>query len=190
MERYREILDFWFRPGAGPELWFGADAATDRVVRERFAGDLADAVAGKLDSWEGSPGSALALVVLLDQFSMQLHRRQRQGYEQSALALPVAERAIARGFDRQLDCTRRGFFYMPFMHVEDLAHQERGVQLFSKLVQECGPGEQEANTGFLKYARLHRDIVAHYGRFPGRNAAYGRESTYAERVYLDEGGYF
>src|SRR5690242_3461036 len=74
MERWREVLDFWFGPGAGPQLWFGGAPATDREIRGRFSGLLADAVAGKLAGWEDSPGSTVALVVVLDQFSLQLHR--------------------------------------------------------------------------------------------------------------------
>lgn len=187
MERYREILDFWLGPTAGPDLWFGADAATDREVARRFGSDLTEAVAGTLGSWEATPESTLALVVLLDQFSLQLHRKQRLGYEHSALALPIAERALAKGFDRQLACDPRGFLYMPFMHAEDLAHQERSVGLFSQLARDCPPGSV---AGFLKSALDHRDIVKRYGRFPGRNACYGRSSTPEEQAYLDSGGYF
>ncbi|HEX4300083.1 MAG TPA: DUF924 family protein [Gammaproteobacteria bacterium] len=188
MERYRAILDFWFGPGSGAKLWFGADAATDRKVRERFSGDLADAVAGKLVDWEESPQSTVALVVLLDQFSLQLHRKQRQGYEESALALAVAERAIAKGFDRQLSCAERGFLYMPFMHAEDPALQEKSVELFSNLAKASR--DRPAVDGFLKAAKGHWEVVRRYGRFPGRNQAYGRTSTSEEQEYLDRGGHF
>ena len=188
MERWREILDFWFGPKAGPRLWFGGAAATDREIRERFSGLLAEAVAGKLAGWEGSPESTVALVVLLDQFSLQLHRKQRQGYEGSRLALAVSQRAIAKGFDRQLECAMRGFLYMPFMHAEDPALQERSVLLFSALARQFG--DELSIGGFLKSAIEHRDVVRKYGRFPGRNRAYGRVNTAGEQVYLDEGGHF
>jgi uncharacterized protein (DUF924 family) len=191
MERYREILDFWFGPDAGPGMWFGGGEALDHEVHDRFSQDLAEAVAGHLRAWEDSPESTVALVVLLDQFSLQLHRKRKRGYEQAALALPIAERAIAKGADRQLPCAQRGFLYMPFMHAEDRALQERSVELFSKLAQECGGGpDREAVEGFEKFSKLHRDIVAKYGRFPGRNACYGRANTPAEQEYLDKGGYF
>src|ERR1041384_392437 len=110
MERWREILDFWFGPGS-PGIWFSGSEAVDRVVHDRFSQDLAEAVAGNLESWEGAPESTFALVVLLDQFSLQLHRKRKRGYEQAALALPVAERAIARGFDRQGGRAQRGLLY-------------------------------------------------------------------------------
>jgi uncharacterized protein (DUF924 family) len=188
MQRQREVLGYWFGPKAGPGLWFGADTATDREVARRFSGDLAEAVAGRLADWQATPDGALALVVLLDQFSLQLHRKQRQGYEHSALALPIAERAIARGLDRRLGCEQRGFLYMPFMHAEDLALQERSVALFTRLSQDCPPSP--SIQGFLRSAREHHHIVSKYGRFPGRNACYGRQATPAEQAYLDQGGYF
>lgn len=188
MSHYRDILDFWFGPGSGPQMWFGGDPAVDRAVRERFGGDLEAAVAGRLSAWEDAPESTLALVVLLDQFSLQLHRKQRQGYEQSAMAIPVSQRAIARGFDRHFGCAQRGFLYMPFMHAEDVALQERSVELFTSLANEFN--DTLAVEGFLRSAREHRDIVKRYGRFPGRNRAYGRASTPAEQQYLERGGYF
>jgi uncharacterized protein (DUF924 family) len=188
MERYREILAFWFGPGSDAKLWFGGDETTDRAVRERFSADVADAAAGRLSAWEDSPESTVALVVLLDQFSLQLHRKQRQGYEQAALALPIAERALAKGFDRRLGCEKRGFLYMPFMHAEDLGLQERSVTLFAALAAECGG--RAAMTGFLQSAEQHRQVVRKYGRFPGRNKAYGRAATAEEQVYLDRGGHF
>lgn len=190
MERWREILDFWFGPGAGPQLWFGGYQGTDREVRERFSGDLAHAVAAKLQDWEEAPESTAALVLLLDQFSMQLHRKEEQGYRQSALAIPIAERAIAKGFDRQLGCAERGFLYMPFMHAENLAFQEKSVALYSRLAAECGHANHPFVAGFLGSAKGHRDVVRKYGRFPGRNKAYGRSNSAAEQDYLDRGGHF
>lgn len=40
----------------------------------------------------------------------------------------------------------------------------------------------------LDFAREHRDALIRFGRFLGRNATFGRESTAEERVWLDEGG--
>jgi uncharacterized protein (DUF924 family) len=188
MERWREVLDFWFAPGADAGFWFGGDPAVDSAVRERFSGLLADALAGKLASWEDSPASTLALVVVLDQFSLQLHRRQREGYAGSTLALAVSQRALAKGFDRQLGRDPRGFLYMPFMHAEDRALQERSVELFSGLAREYA--DAMSVDGFLRSAVAHRDVIRKYGRFPGRNRTYGRTNTLAEQEYLDGGGHF
>lgn len=190
MKPYQEILDYWFGPEAGPELWFGADEAADREVRERFSALLDDAVAGKLASWEDMHESCVALVILLDQFSLQLYREEKRSYEQAALALPIAQRAIARGFDAKIGFFPRAFLYMPFMHAEDLGLQERGVELFSQLARDASPEQKESAEGFLEFAKIHRDVVKQYGRFPGRNACYGRASSPAELKYLEEGGEF
>jgi uncharacterized protein (DUF924 family) len=190
MGRYQDILNFWFGPDSGSELWFGGDEETDREVRERFSNDLEDAVAGSLDSWEDDSESCVALIVLLDQFSLQLFREQRKSYEQSAMAIPIALKAIERGYEKKLDFAKRAFLYMPFMHAENLELQEKGVSLFELLSKEASPENKASAEGFLKFAKLHRDVVKRYGRFPGRNEAYGRKNTPEEQKYLDEGGYF
>jgi uncharacterized protein (DUF924 family) len=190
MERFEAILDYWFGPKSGSKLWFGGDEATDREVREKFSKDLDDAVAGRLEDWESHPESAVALVVLLDQFSLQLYREQKKSYDQSAMAIPIADRAIERGFDKKVSFAKRAFLYMPYMHAENLVLQEKGVELFSQLAKECGPTDGKSAEGFLKFAKLHRDVIKKYGRFPGRNECYGRPSTPEEQKYLDEGGYF
>ena len=128
--------------------------------------------------------------VLLDQFSLQLYRDQRVGYDWAALAVPVAERALQKGFDRRVSFAQRAFFYMPFMHAENLELQEKGVTLFSVLVTECAPEHREAAESFLSFSRLHRDVVAKFGRFPGRNECYGRRNSIEEETYLEEGGHF
>lgn len=188
--RYQEILDFWFSPQADRKLWFGADEATDRLVREKFLIDLDDAVAGKFKAWEDKPESAIALIVLLDQFSLQLYREEKRSYEQSALAIPIAERAIERGFEEQLTTSQKCFLYMPFMHAENLKLQNKGVDLFSKLLEKAPSKEKKMVRDFLKFAKIHRDIVKEYGRFPGRNECYGRKNTPEEEVYIKNGGYF
>lgn len=188
--RYQKILHYWFGPTSGSKLWFGGDESIDAEIREKFSGDLEDAASGKLKNWEDTPESCIALVVLLDQFSLQLFREQSKSYDQSAMAVPIAERAIGRGFDKKLSFAKRAFLYMPFMHAEDLKLQEKGVELFSQLVDECAPENRKQAEGFLKFAKVHRDVVRQYGRFPGRNECYGRTNTPEEQKYLDEGGYF
>jgi uncharacterized protein (DUF924 family) len=190
LERYQEILNFWFGPHAGPQLWFGADESTDREVRKRFSKDLDDAVLGKLAAWEDSPEKTVALVVLLDQFSFQLYRRKRKSYEQSNMAIPIAKKAIGCGFDKRVTPSMRAFLYMPFLHAENPVLQEKSVALFSQLVRECSPEDKKLAQEFLKFAKIHRDVVKKFGRFPGRNHCYGRKNTLEEEKYLKEGGYF
>ena len=95
------------------------------------------------------------------------------------LALGVAQRAIKNGFDAATEAQLRLFFYLPFEHAEDLAAQDEGVRLTEAL------GDPE----YLRFARLHRDIIVRFGRFPHRNPILGRASTADELAFLAEGGF-
>lgn len=173
----REILDYWF--ALADDVAFGADPAFDRLLEDRFGATVEAARRGALDSWEATPEGALALVLLLDQMSRNIHRGTPSMYEHDAKALAIAKRAIARGDDRALPKAERRWLYMPFMHSEDLADQERCVEL-------CRASDL-ADT--LPHAIEHADIVRRFGRFPHRNAILGRQSTQAEIDYLDGGGF-
>ena len=122
---------------------------------------------------------ALALLILLDQFSRNMFRDSARAFATDYLARAIADRALARGFDQETDTTMRPFFYLPFMHSELLADQDRCLRLY----EAFGDPEQ------LKFAVTHRDIIAKFGRFPHRNRVLGRETTPAEREFLDGGGF-
>ena len=118
-------------------------------------------------------------MILLDQFPRNLFRGSPRAFATDAQALAIAERAIARGFDKPFPLPERRFIYMPFMHAEDLAHQERCIAL-------CAASDDPEG---VKYAVIHRDIIRDFGRFPHRNAVLGRRTTAAEQAFLDEGGF-
>jgi len=172
-----DVLAFW--RAAGPDKWFTKDAAFDAEVARRFLGVWQSAIAGKLASWEERPDGALALVIVLDQFPRNMFRGDGRTYQADALARAAADRAIANGFDRQTPHDERQFFYLPFMHSEDLADQERCVDLARAYGDDV----------FTKYADLHADIVRRFGRFPHRNAVLGRATHAQEQAFLDEGGF-
>lgn len=172
-----EVLDFWF--AAGPQKWFSKDDAFDAAIRERFLPTYEAAAAGRLADWEATPEGALALVIVLDQFPRNMFRGSRRTFATDDFALAVAKRAIARGFDRKLELPKRNFFYLPFMHSEKLADQERCVEL----------SRQSGDKNTLKYAELHADIIRRFGRFPHRNALLGRATTAEEQAFLDGGGF-
>jgi uncharacterized protein (DUF924 family) len=176
-DRIREVLDFWFDPSSKTH-WFEPDAAFDRAVAARL-GDLHRcAAAGELDDWQSSPMGCLALCILLDQAPRQLFRGEARAFATDAKALAVAKRALAEGFDRALPVEQRQFLYLPLMHSERLADQERCVALF---------GAEDLRDK-LHHAVEHADIVRRFGRFPHRNAALGRMSTAEEEAYLRQGG--
>jgi uncharacterized protein (DUF924 family) len=171
----RAWVAFW--SAAGPSKWFAKDEEFDRQLRERFLGLHEQAAQGALASWRGDAESALALVLLLDQFPRNAFRGTARMYATDALAREEADRAIAAGFDRRVAPALRVFFYLPFEHSESLADQERSVAL------------QQGMSELLKYALEHRDIIRCFGRFPHRNAILGRESSPEERAFLEGGGF-
>ena len=172
-----QVLDFWF--GADPQKWFSRDDAFDAAITERFLPAYEAAVAGRLAGWESTPEGALALVIVLDQFSRNMFRGSARTFAADPQALAVAKRAVEQGFDRVVELPKRNFFYMPFMHSENLADQERCVAL----------SRQYSDENTLKYAKLHADIIRRFGRFPHRNALLGRATTAEEKAFLDAGGF-
>jgi uncharacterized protein (DUF924 family) len=168
-----EIVDFW--RAAGPERWFSAEPDFDRAIHSRFLAVHEAAAAGRLVAWETSQQGALALVLLLDQFPRNMFRGEARAFATDAMARAVADRALGHGFDQTADPAMRPFFYLPFMHSETLADQDRCVRLYETL-------NDPEN---LRYAREHRDVIEAFGRFPRRNDALGRATTPDERLFLD-----
>jgi uncharacterized protein (DUF924 family) len=172
-----DVLAFW--RAAGADKWFKKDAAFDAEIASRFQALWRDAAAGSLAGWEAAPESALALVIVLDQFPRNMFRAKADAFATDALARGVAERAIARGFDQKVPAAERLFFYLPFEHSENLADQERAMVLIGAL----------GNADLSRWAELHADIVRRFGRFPHRNSVLGRPSTREELEFLDAGGF-
>lgn len=172
-----DVLEFWWQ--AGPSRWFERDDAFDTACRERFLEVHKQASAGALAGWETEPHGALALILVLDQFSRNIFRDDPKSFAQDEAALGVAERALDRGFDRAYPVPAKNFFYLPFMHAENIAAQSRCVDLFRAL------GDQNA----YLYALIHLDVIRRFGRFPHRNDILGRKTTDEERRYLQSGGF-
>lgn len=173
------VVTFWAEAGAA--RWYKKDADFDATIRARFSEAHHNAARGDLWDWEQNKDGALALILLLDQFPRNLFRDSAHAFATDAAALRVADRAIERGFDRMQSGPLRQFFYLPMMHAEDLAQQERCVAIFEAL----GAGFEEN----LKFAVMHRDIIADFGRFPHRNHVLARATTDAERAFLASGGF-
>ena len=172
-----DILAFW--RAAGPDKWFNKNDAFDAEIRQRFLDTYAAAAAGRLAAWEDDPAGALARVIVLDQFARNMFRGSPRTYAADPLARAAAERAIAHGFDRRFALPERLFFYLPFMHAEDLADQERCVAL----LRDAG------EVDWMKNAQEHADIIRRFGRFPHRNGVLGRTTTPDEQAFLNAGGF-
>lgn len=171
------VTRFWFE--AGEDRWFRKDAAFDGALRVRFAAALEDARAGAFDHWGDTPEGALGLVILLDQVSRNIHRGSPLAFAADGRALRQARRSVARGDHLGMPAPRAQWFVMPFEHAEDMESQERAVALFTVM----------GLASMAHWARVHRDIIARFGRFPHRNPLLGRTSTAAEKAFLAAGGF-
>ncbi len=186
-----EVIRFWFADALeSPHcalrrsaVWFGSNPDLDAQC-ERFRATYESARRGELERWQETAEGALALVLLLDQFSRNLCRGTSAAFDCDPLALSVAKRTLAADLDRELAPLYRVFLYLPFEHCEELAEQQRSVELYEALEAEVPAEWKPVFTGSVHFAREHRDVVARFGRFPHRNAALGRPDTEEERAYL------
>ena len=185
----QDVLDFWFLPPDNPDYgqsrveWFRKDEAFDAHIRARFGALIDAAIEGGLRAWEATPHGALARLIVLDQLTRNVYRGTPRAFAGDAQALALAVALTQAGQDRLLPPMLRAFAYLPFEHAEDLAMQARAVELF-QLLSQAQPGFD----GMLDYAQRHQEVIAHYGRFPHRNAILGRPSTPEEVEFLRQPG--
>jgi uncharacterized protein (DUF924 family) len=190
-----DILRFWFGDLRESEdvdrskmkLWWGGSAAFDAEIESRFGPYVKQALEGKLTSFADSARGSLALVILLDQFTRNIGRGTAAAFAGDHEALGVCERAIDRGFDRELRVIERAFLYMPMMHAEDRDVARRSVETFQRLSKEAaalGPDYPD----FASHALAHAEIIFRFGRFPHRNEAFHRTPLPEETEFLASGG--
>lgn len=181
---FAETIDDAQAASARAAVWFRSSPEFDETVRGRFGSTIAAAGRGELTGWEDAPRSCVALVVVLDQFPRNVYRNTGQAFGHDALALSVAQRAVAAGYPGALSVPECAFLLMPYQHVEDVAIQREGVRLLERMLTEAAPPWRPFTANCLDFARRHLEIVERFGRFPHRNAALGRSATPAEREYL------
>jgi uncharacterized protein (DUF924 family) len=169
----QNILDFWYSKEMQGR-WFASTPVLDQEIRDKFEALWRKAAAGELDQWKDSPEGCLALIIVLDQFPLNMYRGKAVSFKTGQQAIDVAKHAIENGFDRRLTAERLAFLYMPFMHSENLEDQDLSVRLFEA-------AKLESN---LRFALHHRELIRKFGRFPHRNSVLGRQSTSEETEYL------
>ncbi|WP_299817240.1 DUF924 family protein [uncultured Jannaschia sp.] len=174
-----DVLEFWLE-ACTPEDWYKQDDALDAAIRARFEAAWTDARTGGLTEWQRNARGSLAFIVLTDQFPRNMFRGDARAFATDAPARDAARHAIDAGYDLAVEGPARQFFYLPFMHSECLAHQDRSCRMFAR--------RMDAPESLL-HARAHRQVIRDHGRFPYRNEALGRRSTRAERAFLEAGGY-
>lgn len=181
LHKSEEILDFWLNE-SGPEKWYSGGADFDAEIREKYMTLWEQGRDGHLAGWVGHPRKSLALIIVLDQFPRNMFRDDPRAFATDGRAKSVACSALDQGWDMRFPEPGRQFFYMPFMHSESLSDQDHSVRL---MCQKMPVGRESS----LLHARVHREIIRRFGRFPYRNAALGRKSSAEEKDFLSGGGY-
>ncbi|HCK32596.1 MAG: hypothetical protein CMH32_04340 [Micavibrio sp.] len=171
----KEILGFWFEQ-TKPNQWFQVNEDFDELVRKQFEGAYDLGRQGILDGWWETPEGCLAYIILFDQFPRNMFRGTAKAFATDAKALACAEHALKKHFDKGLPVIQRRFVYLPFEHSEDMADQNKAVDLFKSIKDDDPLG--------YDYAIKHKEVIEKFGRFPGRNKALGRENTKEEEFFL------
>ncbi len=171
------LLHFWFTD-TPPAQWWRVDPAFDALLAQRYGALHQAAAAGELAAWRATPAGRLAEVIVLDQFSRNIHRGTPRAFAQDGMALALAQQAVADGADAALPPQQRAFLYLPYMHSESPRIQADSERLYRAL----------GLAGNLDAALRHQAIITRFGRYPHRNAVLGRASTPEELAFLQQPG--
>ena len=179
-----DVVSFWVDE-VGPQGWYCQDAELDAKICERFKATwevaaTADCEGKVLDKWFETPGAMLGLLIMLDQFSRNMFRGDQRAFAADKRARAIAKQAIDKGWDMRVPTPQRQFFYLPLMHTECLMDQDRAIRMMKTRMGS------ESN---LLHAKVHREIIRRFGRFPCRNQVMARATTVAEASFLEKGGY-
>ena len=175
------VLRFWLDE-VDQSSWYNSSDALDQEIRDRFLETWQQIMEGGYSMWLTYPSGALAYILVTDQFTRNMFRGSAQAFASDRLALTVAKQCVTQKWDLRIDAPARQFFYLPLMHSENLYDQDRCIRLMKDRMPQSGENN-------LLHARVHREVIRQFGRFPYRNDALGRAYTALEREYLDNGGY-
>ena len=175
----KDILDFWFVETKAKQ-WFQVNEDFDNIIKDRYEDAYEKAASGAYDEWKNDSDGALALILLLDQFSRNMFRGTPKAFATDNKALIIAKYAISKGLDQVHAAQKRRFIYLPFEHSENLSDQHRSVELYEKTKDDDPLG--------YDYAMRHFKIIEEFGRFPHRNKILSRDNTPEEETYLAQIG--
>lgn len=175
------VLEFWLHD-VGPKGWYAVDSEVDAEIAARFAAEWEAALRGEREVWCNGPRGTLAYLILTDQFPRNMFRGDPRAFATDDKARHAADAAIGKDWDLKVAEPERQFFYLPFMHSEELADQDRCCLLIEERLPETGKDN-------IVHARAHHDVIQKFGRFPYRNEALGRDTTPEEKEFLSNGGY-
>lgn len=183
------VIQFWFGGTSDKDklkLWFGGGLAVDNEIRAKFEPLILSAEAGALDDWQTTAQGCLALIIVTDQFPLNVYRKTARAFDFEERSVDVCKYGLAQSFDKALSITERSFFYLPLEHSEVLTNQDLSVKLFQQLHEDAGIDQKPMTEKALEYAVEHRETIRKFGRYPYRNEVLGRESTKAEIAYLGD----
>jgi len=173
------ILEFWYEEATPKQKW-SKDKAFDKLIKDKFLNTYQRVMKGETKSWRKIAEGRLAEIIILDQFSRNMFREDKQCFAGDELALKLAIEARKSGADKEIAIARRSFMYMPYMHSESKEVHKEALRIFEEHTANGG------DEGGLKYEKIHKNIIDRFGRYPHRNKALGRESTAEELEYLKE----
>jgi len=168
---HSDVIKYWFSEKSR-QYWFSSTPEIDNEIKRRYERVWISAASGEFDDWRDSPQGCLALIIVLDQFPLNMFRGKAKSFQTEKMAVEVALKAINKGYDEILNADELLFLFMPLMHSEILEHQDIQVKLFEKY---------DFND---EYSKHHRNIIKKFGRFPHRNDILGRKSSADEIEYL------
>jgi len=181
MSKPEDVLAYWLDE-IGPAGWYAGGEALDAEIRDKFLKTWEDACSGACSLWLTYPAGALAYIILMDQFPRNMFRGSKMAFSSDLAALEAAKCSVKKGWDMRIDEPARQFFYLPMMHSENLCDQDRCVRLMLTRMPESGAQN-------LQHAKVHREVIRRFGRFPYRNEALERGTTGPEHAFFEEGGY-
>lgn len=192
VDKIHELLNFWFGNVGSADLpnsdrttlWFGENEIVKQKLLQNFSKEFEEATAGLLDSWTTTPRGRLALIILLDQFPRYIYRQSEKAFAYDKEAQHLCIDGLNHKMDQTLTLIERVFFYMPLVHAEDEALQERSIRLYQDLVAFSMSETTQIYQLFLAYAYAHFRVIKEFGRFPQRNKILSRNSTEGELVFL------
>lgn len=188
----QQVLDFWFDDKKTADenihFWFSGGKEADQAISRKFKPSVEHAIADGFIDWSKTAEGCLALVILLDQFPLNIYRGQKKSFETIRKALPIATKALVQQFDKNMTTYQKLFLYLPFEHAEDIEMQKRSVDLFKALSANANSDDNKHAQFFEKFAVDHFAVIERFGRFPTWNKVLERSNTPAEDKYLAEGG--
>ena len=190
-----QVVQYWFdgaehdveRIQARSKVWYSFSAELDAEIARKYGTLLQEIVNGQRQDWSQTSIGAIALVLVLDQFTRQIYRKTAAAFAYDAQALAITYSAISSGLDQEMSVPGRLFLYHPFQHSEKLKDQEFGVQIVRNLRTHCEQKWYDYVSESLRFFEEHCEIVRRFGRFPHRNDVLDRISTPDELEFLRTG---